>query len=159
MPVHRDSWLFPRTKILPVLVLGLLKNVGFPLALYRWADMRVRQSAQFPPDLRVYAQALLTTSLLSQTLIPYIHPTFYSLHNIPPEVRSFCITVWFTLICIAGGHCQWEEQYYHASIAAFDFGTPRTTGLFLIEDGQMIVLRVGRDAVPQLILDLFNLPS
>jgi protein transport protein SEC24 len=60
-------------RMLPVLVLGLLKNVG------------IRQSAQIPPDLRAYAQALLT-SLPSQLLIPYIHPTFYSLHNMPPEV-------------------------------------------------------------------------
>jgi protein transport protein SEC24 len=60
-------------RMLPVLVLGLLKNVS------------IRQSAQIPPDLRAYAQALLT-SLPSQLLIPYIHPTFYSLHNMPPEV-------------------------------------------------------------------------
>ena len=32
-------------------------------------------------------------------------------------------------------------------------------GLFLIEDGQTIFLWVGRDAVPQLILDVFNLPG
>lgn len=32
-------------------------------------------------------------------------------------------------------------------------------GLFLIEDSQTIFLWVGRDAVPQLILDVFNLPS
>jgi protein transport protein SEC24 len=63
-------------RMLPVLVLGLLKNVG------------IRQSAQIPPDLRAYAQALLT-SLPSQLLVPYIHPTFYSLHNMPPEVKSY----------------------------------------------------------------------
>lgn len=32
-------------------------------------------------------------------------------------------------------------------------------GLFLIEDGQTIFLWVGRDAVPQLITDVFNLPN
>lgn len=32
-------------------------------------------------------------------------------------------------------------------------------GLFLIEDGQTIFLYVGRDAVPQLIMDVFNLPN
>lgn len=32
-------------------------------------------------------------------------------------------------------------------------------GLFLIEDGQTIFLWVGRDAVPQLIMDVFNLPN
>ncbi|KAG2092134.1 uncharacterized protein F5147DRAFT_558169, partial [Suillus discolor] len=41
-------------RMLPVLVLVLLKNAS---------------SAQIPPDLRAYAQALLTT-LPSQTLIP-----------------------------------------------------------------------------------------
>jgi protein transport protein SEC24 len=32
-------------------------------------------------------------------------------------------------------------------------------GLFMIEDGQTIFLWVGRDAVPQLVMDVFNLPS
>lgn len=32
-------------------------------------------------------------------------------------------------------------------------------GLYLIEDGQTMFLWVGRDAVPQLIMDVFNLPS
>jgi protein transport protein SEC24 len=32
-------------------------------------------------------------------------------------------------------------------------------GLFLIEDGQNIFLYVGRDAVPQLIQDVFDLPN
>lgn len=32
-------------------------------------------------------------------------------------------------------------------------------GLYLIEDGQTIFLWIGRDAVPQLILDVFDLPS
>lgn len=32
-------------------------------------------------------------------------------------------------------------------------------GLFLIEDGQTIFLWVGRDAVPQLVADVFGLPS
>lgn len=40
-----------------------------------------------PSDVRAYAQALLTT-LPSQLLIPYLHPVFYSLHNMPTEVRS-----------------------------------------------------------------------
>jgi len=32
-------------------------------------------------------------------------------------------------------------------------------GLYLIEDGQTMFLYVGRDAVPQLIIDVFNLPG
>lgn len=47
----------------------------------------IRQGTQIPPDLRAYSQALLT-SLPPQLLIPYLYPTFYSLHNMPPEVRA-----------------------------------------------------------------------
>jgi protein transport protein SEC24 len=32
-------------------------------------------------------------------------------------------------------------------------------GLFVIEDGQTLFLWVGRDAVPQLIIDVFDLPN
>ncbi|EMD35607.1 CPII coat sec24 protein [Gelatoporia subvermispora B] len=116
-------------KMLPVLVLGLLKNVG------------IRQSAQIPPDLRAYAQALLT-SLPSQLLIPYIHPTFYSLHNMAPE----CGTVGEHGVIMPSPLPPTSERL-------------ERHGLFLIEDGQTIFLWVGRDAVPQLIMDVFGLPS
>ncbi|KAI0631186.1 protein transporter SEC24 [Trametes polyzona] len=116
-------------KMLPVLLLGLLKNVG------------IRQSAQIPPDLRAYAQCLLTT-LPSQLLIPYIYPTFYSLHNMPPE----CGTV--------GEHGIIMPQPLPLTSERLE-----RHGLFLIEDGQTIFLWVGRDAVPQLIMDVFNLPN
>ncbi|ETW78005.1 hypothetical protein HETIRDRAFT_388085 [Heterobasidion irregulare TC 32-1] len=116
-------------KMLPVLVLGLLKNVG------------VRQSAQIPPDLRAYSQALLT-SLPSELLIPYIHPMFYSLHNMPPEAG----TVGENGVILPPPLPLTSERL-------------ERHGLFLIEDGQTIFLWVGRDAVPQLIADVFNLPS
>ena len=32
-------------------------------------------------------------------------------------------------------------------------------GLFLIEDGQTMFLWIGRDAVPQLVMDVFDIPS
>jgi protein transport protein SEC24 len=60
-------------KMLPVLMLGLLKNPA------------IRQSTTIPSDLRAYAQALLT-SIPPQLVIPYIHPNFYSLHDMAPEV-------------------------------------------------------------------------
>ncbi|OBZ67405.1 Protein transport protein SEC24 [Grifola frondosa] len=116
-------------KMLPVLVLGLLKNVG------------IRQSAQIPPDLRAYAQALLT-SMPSQLLMPYIYPSFYSLHNMPPE----CGTV--------GEHGVIMPPPLPLTSERLE-----RHGLFLIEDGQTIFLWVGRDAVPQLIIDVFNLPN
>ncbi|KAI0087345.1 protein transporter SEC24 [Irpex rosettiformis] len=116
-------------KMLPVLVLGLLKNVG------------IRQSSQIPPDLRAYAQALLT-SLPAQLLMPYIYPTFYSLHNMSPE----CGTVG-------------EQGVILPPPLPLSSERLERHGLYLIEDGQTIFLWVGRDAVPQLIADVFNLPN
>ncbi|KAH0580954.1 hypothetical protein H2248_012107 [Termitomyces sp. 'cryptogamus'] len=116
-------------KMLPVLVLGLLKNVG------------IRQSAQIPPDIRAYSQCLLTT-LPSQLLIPYIYPTFYSLHNMPPEAGTVG-----------------ENGVIMPPALPLTSERLERHGLFLIEDGQTIFLYVGRDAVPQLVLDVFNLPN
>ncbi|KAF8802254.1 hypothetical protein BYT27DRAFT_7113454 [Phlegmacium glaucopus] len=116
-------------KMLPVLILGLLKNVG------------IRQSAQIPPDIRAYSQALLT-SLPSQLLIPYIYPTFYSLHNMPPEAGTIG-----------------ENGVILPPALPLTSERLERHGLFLVEDGQTIFLWVGRDAVPQLIQDVFDLPS
>ena len=57
------------------------------VCLFLELQVGIRQSSQIPPDLRAYAQALLT-SMPSQLLIPYIYPNFYSLHNMPAEVRA-----------------------------------------------------------------------
>ncbi|KZT34780.1 hypothetical protein SISSUDRAFT_1065043 [Sistotremastrum suecicum HHB10207 ss-3] len=116
-------------KMLPVLCLGLLKHVG------------IRQSSQIPSDLRAYAQTLLTT-LPSQMLIPYIYPAFYSLHNMPPEAG----TIGERGIIMPPSLPPTSERL-------------ERHGLFVIEDGQTIFLWVGRDAVPQLVMDVFNLPS
>ncbi|PPQ86617.1 hypothetical protein CVT25_006801 [Psilocybe cyanescens] len=116
-------------KMLPVLVLGLLKNVG------------IRQSAQIPPDIRAYSQALLT-SLPSQVLIPYLYPSFYSLHNMPPEAGTIG-----------------EDGVILPPLLPLTSERLERHGLFLIEDGQTIFLWVGRDAVPQLVQDVFDLPS
>lgn len=116
-------------KFLPLLTLGLLKHVG------------IRQSTQIPSDLRAYAQALLTT-LPSQLLIPYLHPTFYSLHNMPPE----CGTIG-------------EQGVVMPPPLPLTSERLERHGLYLIEDGQTMFLWVGRDAVPQLVTDVFDLPA
>ncbi|KAF8965024.1 CPII coat sec24 protein [Flammula alnicola] len=116
-------------KMLPVLILGLLKNVG------------IRQSAQIPPDIRAYSQALLT-SMPSQLLIPYLYPSFYSLHNMPPEAGTIG-----------------EQGVILPPALPLTSERLERHGLFLIEDGQTIFLWVGRDAVPQLVQDVFDLPS
>ncbi|KAF7325716.1 Protein transporter SEC24 [Mycena kentingensis (nom. inval.)] len=116
-------------KMLPVLTLALLKNVG------------VRQSAQIPPDIRAYSQTLLT-SLPSQLLIPYLYPSFYSLHTMPPEAGT------------VGEHGVIMPPAMPLTSERLE-----RHGLFMIEDGQTIFLWVGRDAVPQLIMDVFDLPN
>ncbi|KAG7448674.1 CPII coat sec24 protein [Guyanagaster necrorhizus] len=116
-------------KMLPVLILGLLKNVG------------IRQSAQIPPDIRAYSQAMLT-SLPSQVLIPYIYPAFYSLHNMPPEAGTVG-----------------PEGIILPPVLPLTSERLERHGLFLIEDGQTIFLWIGRDAVPQLVMDVFDLPN
>ncbi|TNY17113.1 Sec23/Sec24 trunk domain-containing protein [Rhodotorula diobovata] len=116
-------------KFLPLLMLGLLKNTG------------LRHSTMIPSDVRAYAQALLTT-LPSQLLIPYLHPVFYSLHNMPKE----CGTISESGVILPHPLPLTSERL-------------ERHGLFLIEDGQNIFLWVGRDAVNQLILDVFDLPS
>ncbi|KAH8829080.1 CPII coat sec24 protein [Flagelloscypha sp. PMI_526] len=116
-------------KMLPVFVLGLLKNVG------------IRQSAQIPPDIRGYAQALLS-SLPWNLLVPYIYPSFYALHSMPPEAG---LPSENGLVMPPALPLTSERLERH--------------GLFLIEDGQTMFLWVGRDAVPQLIMDVFGLPN
>ncbi|KAK4704518.1 protein transport protein SEC24, partial [Phenoliferia sp. Uapishka_3] len=114
-------------KFLPLLMLGLLKHIG------------LRQSSMIPSDLRAYAQALLTT-LPSQLLIPYLHPIFYSLHNMPKDVGSHSLPFKILPLPLPLSSERLERH-----------------GLFLLEDGQNIFLWVGRDAVPQLVMDVFDI--
>lgn len=116
--------------LLPLLVLGLLKHVG------------LRASSQIPSDLRAYAQALLTT-LPVQQLLPYIHPNFYCLHNMPPD---------------AGTPSENGKILLPPKLNLTSERLERH-GLYLIEDGQSIMLWIGRDAVPQLCIDVFDAPN
>ncbi|RXK39967.1 protein transporter SEC24 [Tremella mesenterica] len=117
-------------KLLPLLMCGLVKHVG------------LREGVSIPPDLRSYAQALLTT-LPCQSLIPYIHPIFYSLHNMSPDAGTVG----------PDGHMVLPP--------ALNLTSERLErhGLFFIEDGQNMFLWVGHEAVPRLIQDVFDLPS
>lgn len=116
-------------QMLPLLVLGLLKHVA------------LRQSAHLPSDLRAYAHTLWTT-LPVERLIPYVHPTFYSLHNMPPE----CGTIGEQGVVLPPP-LPLSSEYLERH------------GLYLIDDGLTITLWVGRDAVPQLVKDVFDLPA
>ncbi|POY75735.1 hypothetical protein BMF94_1145 [Rhodotorula taiwanensis] len=126
-------------KFLPLLMLGLLKNTG------------LRHSTMIPADVRAYSQALLTT-MPSQLLVPYLHPVFYSLHNMPKEKL---------IIRAPNAQCGTISDQGVVLPHPLPLTSERLErhGLFLIEDGQNIFLWVGRDAVNQLVLDVFDLPS
>lgn len=113
---------------LPVLFLGLIKNVG------------LRKSTQIPSDIRSAALCLLST-LPVPLLMRYIYPRLYSLHDMPDSVG------------MPDG-----ETGQIILPPAMNLTSERLVpyGLYLIDDGQTQFLWVGRDAVPQLIADVFG---
>lgn len=116
-------------KFLPLLALGLLKNIA------------LRQSAAIPADMRAQAQNLLTT-LPTQQLVPYLLPSFFSMHNMPQEAGTVD-----------------ERGVVLPPPLPLTIERLERHGLFLLEDGQNIFLWIGAHAVPQLVLDVFNAPS
>ncbi|KFH43766.1 Protein transport protein-like protein [Hapsidospora chrysogenum ATCC 11550] len=113
---------------LPMLILGLMKNVG------------LRKSAQIPSDIRSAALCLLST-LPPPLLMRYIYPRLYSLHDMPdtagtPDPET--------------GHIVLPPVLNLSSERFVPYG------LYLIDDGQTQFLWVGRDAVPQLVTDVFG---
>ena len=113
---------------LPVLFLALTKNVG------------LRKSAQIPSDLRSAALCQLSTLPLP-LLMQFIYPRLYSLHDMPdnagiPDPETGLIVLPPPL------------NLSSERLAPY--------GLYLIDDGQTQFLWVGRDAVPQLLGDVFG---
>ncbi|CAK7566976.1 MAG: COPII subunit [Sporothrix epigloea] len=113
---------------LPALFLGLIKNVG------------LRKSAQIPSDLRAAALCQLST-LPVPLLMQFIYPRLYSLHDMPdnagvpdPETSQIVLPPPLNLS---------SERFV-------------PYGLYLIDDGQTQFLWVGRDTVPQLLVDVFG---
>ncbi|CAK7207348.1 COPII subunit [Sporothrix eucalyptigena] len=113
---------------LPALFLGLIKNVG------------LRKSAQIPSDLRSAALCQLST-LPIPLLLQFIYPHLYSLHDMPdnagvpdPETSQIVLPPPLNLS---------SERFV-------------PYGLYLIDDGQTQFLWVGRDTVPQLLVDVFG---
>ncbi|KZF21803.1 Sec23/Sec24 family protein [Xylona heveae TC161] len=116
---------------LPILFLGLIKHLG------------LRKSAQIPSDLRSAALCLLST-LPPPLLIQYIYPRLYSLHDMPDNAG---------LPDVATGEIVMPGPQNLNSAALVSYG------LYLIDDGQTQFIWIGRDAVPQLVQDVFGLPD
>ena len=114
---------------LPVLFLGLMKNLG------------LRKSSQIPTDMRSAALCLLST-LPCPLLIQYIYPKMYSLHDMPDD---------------AGVYDQATGGIVLPPPVNLSSERLAPYGLYLIDDGQTQFLWVGKDAVPQLTQDVFGL--
>ncbi|KAK8044825.1 hypothetical protein PG993_004849 [Apiospora rasikravindrae] len=115
-------------RALPILFLGLIKNVG------------LRKSAQIPSDLRSAALCLLSTLPLP-LLMQYIYPRLYSLHDMPDNAG------------VPDGETNQTVLPPPLNLSSERFVS---YGLYLIDDGQTQFLWVGRDAVPQLLTDVFG---
>ncbi|KAI9654598.1 MAG: COPII subunit [Alyxoria varia] len=116
-------------RALPVLFLGLIKNLGF------------RPSTQIPTDLRSAALCLLSTLPLP-LMAQYIYPRLYSLHDMPDECG---------LPSEATGEIVMPPLLNLSSENLIPYG------LYLLDDGQTQFLWVGRDAVPALVMDVFGM--
>ncbi|KAI9735888.1 MAG: COPII subunit [Cirrosporium novae-zelandiae] len=114
---------------LPVLFLGLIKNLG------------LRKSALIPTDMRSAALCLLS-SLPLPLLMQSIYPRMYSLWDMPDEAGT-----------------PDEKTGEIMLPARLNLSSERLVphGLYLIDDGQTQFLWVGRDAQPALINDVFGL--
>ena len=103
----------------------------------------LRKSAQIPSDMRSAALCLLSTLPLP-LLIQYIYPKFYSLHDMPDQAG---------LSDENTGEIILPPPINLSSASLVPYG------LYLIDDGQTQFLWVGRDAVPQLVEDVFGVPD
>lgn len=118
-------------RMLPLLVNALLKSVG------------IRQSNQIASDLRSASICLLST-LPVKYLINYLYPDLFSLHDMPDEAGVPDET---TGDIVLPPKLNLSSEFLVSH------------GLYLIHDGQTMFLWIGRDAVPQLILDAFGCGS
>lgn len=117
--------------LLPLLVLGLLKGETF-------SDLAV-----IPPDMRAQSTVLLRT-LTNTSFQAFVHPTFYSLHNMPPQAGT--VPEGHTSVVLPPRVNLTSEKL-------------ERHGLYLVEDSQRIYLWLGREAVPPLCKDLLGVPD
>ncbi|CAO3612248.1 unnamed protein product [Mucor hiemalis] len=116
-------------KLLPLFALGLIKHDG------------LRQSSQIPTDMRSNAMNMLNTMPL-QLLIPYLYANLYSLHNMSADAGEFS-----------------ENGVVFPPALNLTAENLEVHGCYLLENGQNIYLWVGRNVVPQLCADLFDVKS
>ncbi|KAJ5217399.1 Protein transport protein sec24 [Penicillium chermesinum] len=107
-------------------------GLQFPANLRGLPVLFLALMKNIPTDMRSAALCLLSTLPLP-LLIQYIYPKMYSLHDMPDAAGLP------------------DPETGEIRLASY--------GLYLIDDGQTQFLWVGRDAVPQLIDDVFGVPD
>ncbi|KAF1807090.1 hypothetical protein V8B55DRAFT_1462229 [Mucor lusitanicus] len=116
--------------LLPLLVLGVLKSPAF-------------QDAPVPVDMRSQSAILLRT-LPTTAWLNFVHPNFYSIHNMPQLAGTLDATT---------GQCIMPPPLHLSSEKI------EAHGCYLLEDGQSIYVWIGKHAVPQLCKDLLGVTS
>jgi protein transport protein SEC24 len=84
----------------------------------------------------------LLSTLPPAFLVPYLHPRLFAIHEMTDEEG------------LPGPNGIVMPPALNLTSALF-----KSHGLYLIDDGQVQFLWIGRDAVPQLIQDVFDQPS
>ncbi|KAF8193883.1 hypothetical protein K438DRAFT_1828208 [Mycena galopus ATCC 62051] len=123
---HLQLLLPANLKMLPILVLGLFKKIA-------------HLDTERTHDVRAYVRVVLASAATGQ-LIRYIYPDIYSLHNMPDHVGFVGVEGTLGMPTPLPLTSTWWESH----------------GLYLVDDGQIMYLVVGRDAVPLLINDVFG---
>lgn len=113
--------------LLPLLMYAIKKNVA------------LRPNAQILSDIRVHALDLLIT-LPTVHLVKYLYPDFYALHDMPEEAGTSAENG--SVVLPERLNLTGESLQGH--------------GLYLLDDGQVMFIWVGRDVVPQLLVDAFG---
>lgn len=106
-------------------------------------QIALRKSAQIPSDMRSAALCHLSTLPLP-LLLQFIYPRVYSLHDMPDSAGT--------------SDAQTGELVMPPTISASSLSLV-PYGLYLIDDGQTQFLWVGREAIPQLVEDVFGVPD
>lgn len=117
-------------KLLPLLGLGLIKNDS------------LRQNSNVSSDRRAISIIRLRT-MPTEIFLPYLYPRFYSLHNMPQEVGGMDENNQFIMPPALNLTSEKLERY----------------GAYLLENGQDMILWLGKDCVPQLCMDLLGAPN
>ncbi|KAL6066051.1 Protein transport protein Sec24B [Balamuthia mandrillaris] len=141
LSVYRSSFASPNTsstqlvlpeslKLLPLYTLALIKNLAF------------RAGSDIRPDERAYHLGLLRT-LSVQMTIPFIYPHLYALKDLSPE-------------CGVKGD---DGKVVLPPVLNLSTEKLDQSGLFLLDDGQYLLLWIGKAVHGELLEQLFGVSS